>query len=165
MKQLIHSLAATALLGLTVALNTASAGTEHSEVSMKRTLPVTAEALWEQVGGFFALADWHPAIASSGAEAGGRHRRIVLGDGTEFLEVLISYDVNHYRYRYRILDPTPLPFKNYTGTLHIDPEGEQSTIVWSARYEPVGEPEEVRRMLKGLFEAGFENLARQYGGQ
>ena len=43
-----------------------------SNVSMEINLPVSADELWEAIGNFGKLSEWHPAIETSELEAGGK---------------------------------------------------------------------------------------------
>ncbi|GEM_PF-174905 len=135
---------------------------ERAMARVHRDIATAAEPLWQRMGGFFALADWHPAIRASTMAADGRQRRITLNDGAEFVETLMTYDLRRYRYRYRVEDPNPLPFTDYVGTVRVIPLGSTSRVVWSATYRPTGDAGKVQETLRGLFAAGLDELVTEH---
>ena len=57
---------------------------------VKVTMPfsVPASDIWDKIGNFNALPDWHPAVERSELEEGGTLRRLHLVGGGEILEKL-----------------------------------------------------------------------------
>ena len=86
---------------------------------VKVTMPfsVPASDIWDKIGNFNALPDWHPAVERSELEEGGTLRRLHLVGGGEILEKLERSD-DGKSYTYSIVEG-PLPVMNYTSTLLV----------------------------------------------
>jgi uncharacterized protein YndB with AHSA1/START domain len=138
-----------------------------AKVSLSTTLPVPARTVWDAIGGFNSLAKWHPAVARSEESKEGTVtvRRLTLHGGGSIVERLDAKDDRKRTYTYSILEG-PLPVAGYTATLHVeeDKDGKSCTVQWSSAFEPAGasEPEAVK-VIRGIYEAGFENLRRMFG--
>jgi len=134
------------------------------QVSMKNSLPVEPEKLWDTIGGFNALPDWHPAVESSTLEEGGTVRRLALVGGGEIVERLEKKNDEEYTYSYSI-ESSPLPVANYTGTLsiHSDDDG-GSEVRWSSSFEAEGASgPDAEKIIEGIYQAGFDNLKKMFG--
>ena len=113
-----------------------------------------AGEVWERIGGFGGVGEWHPmlaAVTSAGEEVGSL-RRTRMMDGATSIERLIDRAPDQRFYRYRIIS-TALPVRNYVGELRVDDNGDgTSTVVFSARFEPTladfRTVEEIRSYLK-----------------
>lgn len=79
-----------------------------TKVNMKTQVPVSADKLWELIGQFNGLPNWHPAIEKSELEEDGKVRRLTLVGGGSIVERLERVDDNEHLYRYSILE-SPLP--------------------------------------------------------
>ena len=110
------------------------------KVAMEDKLAIPLEEVWKLIGGFNALPDWHPAVAKSTLEDGGRVRKLDLVGGGSITERLESFDENEKTYSYSIV-AGPLPVANYKATLKVrkDPNcalcGENPTITGLIDYE------------------------------
>jgi len=133
-----------------------------TEVSLSRRVPAPADDVWELVGDFFKLADWHPAVTSSEPESGQQTRRLTLGDGSQIVEELVSNDDGSRTYTYSIVHPGPLPVKNYQGTIHVEADGEEAVVTWSGSFDPVGEAETAQQALQDVYAAGLDNLRKLF---
>jgi hypothetical protein len=138
-----------------------------AKVSLSTTLPVPARTVWDAIGGFNSLAKWHPAVAKSeeGKEGTATVRRLTLHGGGSIVERLDGKDDRKRTYTYSILEG-PLPVAGYSATLHVEEnkDGKSCTVQWSSAFEPAGasEPEAVK-VIRGIYEAGFDNLRRMFG--
>ena len=138
-----------------------------AKVSLSTTLPVPARTVWDAIGGFNSLARWHPAVAKSeeSKEGAATVRRLTLRGGGEIVERLESKDDRARTYTYSIV-AGPLPVKGYSARLHVEAsqDGTSCTVEWSSTFEPAGasEPEAVK-VIRGIYEAGFESLRRMFG--
>jgi hypothetical protein len=138
-----------------------------TNVSLSTTLPVPARTVWDAIGGFNSLAKWHPAVAKSeeAKEGSATVRRLTLHGGGSIVERLEGKDDRERTYTYSILEG-PLPVTGYTATPHVaeNKDGKSCTVEWSSAFEPAGasEPEAVK-VIRGIYEAGFENLRRMFG--
>ena len=135
-----------------------------SDVNVSTVVPVTADQIWKMIGGFHALSAWHPAIETSELEAGGRIRRLKLVGGGEIVEKLERFDDSAHTYTYSILEG-PLPVRNYTATIKVSPVDDGGAkLEWSSNFEPAGLPEnDAVAAIRGVYEAGFENLKKLLG--
>ncbi|WP_225803864.1 SRPBCC family protein [Streptomyces sp. NK15101] len=103
-------------------------------------LPATPDAVWEVIGDFGALADWHPHVPPSALEDGGAPDapgtvRVFTVDGRAVArERLLDRDAAARSYRYALLDPVPLPVHAYVATLAVHPHPDGAEVRWSASY-------------------------------
>lgn len=136
-------------------------------VNLSTTLPVPARTVWEAIGGFNSLAQWHPAVAKSeeAKEGAATVRRLTLHGGGSIVERLEGKDDQRRTYSYSIVQG-PLPVTAYKATLHVEEnkDGKSCQVEWSSSFEPAGasEPEAVK-VIRGIYEAGFDNLRRMFG--
>ena len=116
-----------ALLAL-VALFAFSAAAEAIEVKKRREAPGTPAAVWEVVGGFCAIKNWHPAVAECEeiTEGDDVFRILTLQDGGKIKERLT--DKGDTSYSYEIVE-SPLPVKNYKATLKVGEDDELTADV------------------------------------
>ena len=130
------------------------------KVTSETILPVSPSEIWRMIGEFNALAQWHPGVAKSVLEEGGKIRRLSLVGGGEIVELLESHDDGGKTYSYSIVE-SPLPVKNYHATLKVEQNAEgRSQITWSSDFDPVGSSEEALKTIQGMYQAGFDNLKK-----
>ena len=139
-----------------------------AKVSSATELPVPAKTVWDVIGNFNALPDWHPAVQKSEIkkEDGSTLRKLSLLGGGTIEEKLEQIDDKERLYTYSILSG-PLPVSNYTATLRVrdSADGEGCTVEWSSEFEAKGAPEGAAvQAISGIYEAGFENLKKMFGG-
>lgn len=139
-----------------------------AKVTSSTELPVSAPTVWAVIGNFNALPDWHPAVEKSELkkEGGSTLRTLSLTGGGTIEEKLEQIDDGARRYTYSILSG-PLPVSNYTATLTVREAGggKGCTVEWSSEFEPKGAPEgDAVAAVRGIYEAGFENLKKMFGG-
>lgn len=132
-----------------------------SEVSMSVKLNASADEVWGLIGEYNALPDWHPMIAKSSLEDGGKVRRLEAGDGAVILERLEQME--DYSCTYTITE-SPLPISGYRATLSVRAEGACCIVEWGSQFTPDGASEEdVTGMIRGLYRAGLDALAKRFG--
>lgn len=139
-----------------------------AKVRVSTTLQVPAQAVWNMIGGFNALARGHPAVTSSEEETenGARVTRLTLQGGGTVIERLERHDDKERTYSYSILE-SPLPVAGYTARLHVREaaDGHSCMVEWSSEFDPSSAPEsEAGKMIRGVYEAAFENLRKLFGG-
>lgn len=138
-----------------------------AKVSLSTTLPVPARTVWDAIGGFNSLAKWHPAVAKSEEvkEGAATIRRLTLHGGGSIIDRLEGKDDKKRTYSYSIV-AGPLPVAAYKATLHVEEnkDGKSCKVEWSSAFEPSGasEPEAVK-VIRGIYEAGFESLRKMFG--
>lgn len=135
------------------------------KITETATIPLDAETLWKDVGGFDSVGDWHPMLESAQmfGNGAGATRVAHAQSGEDQIERLDALDRRRRLYRYT-MERTSLPVCDYTGEFRIERVGKASRIVWSARFEltPDGDGrtiESIRRFLH----AGTESLKSRYG--
>ena len=135
-----------------------------TEVSVSNHYPVCAEKLWEMIGGFNALPQWHPGVVKSELEEGGSVRRLSLSGGGEIVERLTKMSDDQYGYSYSIVD-SPLPVKDYSATLKLEDDGKGGCkVTWSGNFAAAGVPEnDAMKAVEGMYRAGFDNLRKMFG--
>lgn len=117
--------------------------------------------LWAQFGGWCALKDWHPAVASceESTEDGAKVRVLTLKDGGKIKEKLLDEKPNFYRYE--ILE-SPLPVKNYQAQFALTPDDDDEdeiNFAWSATFDANGKTnKEAHDVIDGIFKAGLDNI-------
>ena len=135
-----------------------------TKVSLTTKLAAPADKVWTLIGGFNALPEWLPPVTASKLDAGGRVRRLDLAGGGSVTEKLETFDDKKRAYSYAITDG-PLPVANYVATIKVSEDGEGSKIEWSSEFSPAGASEtEARKVIEGVYQAGFENLKKMFGG-
>ncbi len=139
-----------------------------AKVSMKVNLGVPADQVWELIGSFNALPDWHPAVEKSEIEGEGHGsvRTLHLAGGGTIRERLEQIDEEGKVYSYSILS-SPLPVMNYTSTLrlHEEEDGSGCAVEWESDFQPAGMPEtDAVEVIRGVYQAGFDNLKKMFGG-
>ena len=139
-----------------------------SKVSLSTQLPVPARTVWDTIGGFNALAKWHPAIAKSEETKKGSAtiRTLTLHGGGAIVEQLDSKDDKSRTYSYSILEG-PLPVAKYHATLKVSENagGQGCTVEWSSEFEAAGAPaSEAEKVIRGIYEAGFNTRRKMFGG-
>ncbi len=137
-----------------------------TKVSMSLNLGVSADKVWDLIGGFNALPDWHPAIEKSEIEGEGKGsvRTLHLAGGGTITERLEQLDDEGKHYSYAILS-SPLPVADYKGTIRLQDDGDGCKVVWESEFQPAGAPEgDAIDVIRGIYQAGFDNLKKMYGG-
>jgi len=137
------------------------------KVSMTTELPAAAKQVWDTVGGFNQLPDWHPAVEKSEEheENGVTVRTLTLVGGGTIVERLDKHDPASRTYEYSILSG-PLPVANYTSTVKVT-EGKDGacSVEWSSDFEASGAPEnDAVATIQGVYQAGLDNLKKMFGG-
>ena len=130
------------------------------------TIAVDPQTLWDEIGAFGSVGDWHPLLDSVEVfgQGAGAMRIAHAKKGAAQAERLQSLDPERHLYRYT-MEETSMPVCDYTGEFRIDSAGDTaSLVVWSARFELTSEGdgrtvESVRHFLR----AGTENLRHRFG--
>ena len=139
-----------------------------SKVSTSTKLPVSADMVWNTIGGFASISGWHPGIEKSveTKEKGRTERTLTLAGGVgTVVERLETHDDDARTYSYSIVSG-PIPVADYEATIKVIPEGASScTVEWTSDFEPKGIPEpDAVAAIRQVYEAGFENLRKMFGG-
>ena len=121
-------------------------------------LPIPAADVWQRIGGFSALADWHPGVLSSPLLPGNpARRRVTLADGAEIIEHCTARDEAARSYHYTLVSG-PLPVQDYSAALTVRETGVfDCRVDWSAGFRPQAGADgaALADRLCGVFSAGL----------
>lgn len=138
-----------------------------SRVSESAKLYLPAERVWQTVGPFTGIADWHPAVlrCDSGSQGIETERRLDLGDPQPLVERLQAHDDAQMAYCYTTTDG-PLPVGQMKAELRVKPDDATScTVEWSAELEQGDEAEGAAiAAVRDFFRRGLEHLRFSLGG-
>lgn len=138
-----------------------------TSVNTSTKLNVSADTVWNMIGQFGTVAKWHPAIEKSEQrnEDGATVRELSLTGGGTIVERLEESNDGDRFYTYSIVSG-PIPVTNYTATIKVKPnDGNSCTVEWGSEFDPAGVGEdEAAGIIRGIYEAGFDNLKSMFGG-
>jgi len=147
--------------GLAVIVATGSA---HAITVKKRTeAPGLPPEIWQAVGDFCAIKDWHPAVASCEETKDGdvTFRTLTLKDGGKIKEKLTGTEDTAYTYE---IVESPLPVKNYKSRLwlEVDDEPDRSVIFWQSDFDPADgkTEEEAKKVITGILADGVKGIKK-----
>jgi len=133
-----------------------------SEAKVVKSVAAPADAVWAQLGDFSGIeAGGGIDSVSFEGEGVGMTRTIVMG-GRPVVERLEAHDAGERTFTYAIInEDSPLPFSNYSATVRIiDNEDDTCTVDWTGSFEPRGvEEAEAINMATGIY-AGAIKRAR-----
>ncbi len=140
-------------------LSASSAYAEDYAITSTVTVDADASAVWQVVGDFCDIDDWHPSIVSCALEArdGAVHRQLTLGDGAPVLEQLVSATAGE-SYTYKIIE-APLPITDYLATLSISGQS-PATITWAGTFK--SDVPDMKGALQGLYDGGLAAISAQF---
>ena len=127
-------------------------------------IPVSADKVWQLVGGFNALPDWLPFIVKSESTEGGRVRHLTTAEGGTVVERLQTFDNVARTYTYSILE-SPFPVSAYLATLQVEALTESSAkVTWSGVFTPVAGTTDaaVEELFAGVYKGGLEALRANF---
>jgi len=121
--------------------------------------PFAAVKIWNDDSG----VRWR---ANAAALEWGRSAELRDADWRSLVERLEAIDNKARSYSYTIVEG-PLPVARYRSTLHVSEkaDGRGCTVEWSSDFEPSGASEsDAVKAIRGVYEAGFDNLRKMFGG-
>jgi hypothetical protein len=140
-----------------------------AKVQASGIIPGLVDEVWAVVGDFGGIAQWLPPLASSGLASGATGRQVgdvrqcTIDNGPSLTENQTARSDADYTYSYAILE-SPLPLKDYQSTITLQDKGGQTMMEWSATFDPdPGKEEELAGMVKGIYQAGIDNLIKRFG--
>ena len=137
------------------------------KVTMSTPVAMNADALWQAMGSFAAIGQWHPMMekVESQGEQKGSLRTLQLIGGAKLVERLEEISPRERLYRYSIIE-SPLPITNYVSEIRVKDNGDgTSTVEWSSDFEvnsTTGATDVVKTMQE-VYQAGRDNLTKLYG--
>jgi len=136
------------------------------ELTMSVELGSPADTVWNLVGNFNGLPDWHPRVKASVLHPlpGGVGRRVTIegavGGRRELHERLVSHDYPRREYVYTII-AGPTPRRDYVGRLRVLPKGAERCVVeFHGQYQaaPGVSDAEATERLRAFYGVAFDNL-------
>jgi Polyketide cyclase / dehydrase and lipid transport len=126
---------------------------------------IDADTLWQRVGNFGSIAQWHPHLSrmTVSDEPAGQVRLLYLKTGGEQLERLQAIDAAHHTYRYRI-ERASLPVRDYIGEFRIEAADTQmSRVVWEADFTLADEHDDrTVAAVRSFLREGVASIERKY---
>ncbi|MDP3736519.1 MAG: SRPBCC family protein [Hyphomonadaceae bacterium] len=149
------------------ALSAVAAPSPRASLSRSVDVQGSPSAVWEKIGRFCAIKDWHPAIGAC-TEDGKTPptRTLVTKDGAAtFIELQTARSDTGHFYSYTFTS-APVPVTNYSSTFKVAAkEGGMSTITWSSVYAPnTGHEADAMTALTGIYESGLESIKTRLSG-
>ncbi len=136
------------------------------KVTMSTPVAMNADALWQAIGSFASIGDWHPMFerVEAQGENKGSMRTIQLVGGARIVERLEEISPTERLYRYSITQ-SPLPISNYVSEIRVKDNGDgTSTVEWSSDFGVTTSNEnDVVKTIQEVYQAGLDNLNRMYG--
>jgi polyketide cyclase/dehydrase/lipid transport protein len=139
------------------------------EFSRSAVIAATPDKVWDVVGDFNGLSEWHPFVPPSTIEGGGDAntpgavRSFAIDGEVLSREELIAHDASAHRLEYKLIQ-APLPITDYHATFEVRPHPDGSEVVWSASYagadEVVATVEEI--FAEGTYGAGLAALRERF---
>jgi uncharacterized protein YndB with AHSA1/START domain len=135
--------------------------------------------VWAAIKDFDSLNSWHPAFAKDEIIKGtnnqpGAVRQLTVKDGPTFTEQLLRFSPKTLSYRYKIIDPSPLPIRLYESTIAVTAgPGGTTVVTWSGRFKrknvsatpPEAESDDgVTKFITGVYRGGLDNLKKMLEG-
>ena len=135
--------------------------------------------VWKTIKDFDSLNSWHPAFAKDEIIKGknnkpGAVRQLTVKDGPTFTEELLGFTPSTHSYRYKILDPSPLPMRGYFSTISVAAGADGVTVVtWKGKFKrknvsdnpPDAESDAgVTKFITGVYRGGLDNLKKMIEG-
>lgn len=136
------------------------------KVTMSTPVAMNADSLWQAIGSFAAIGEWHPMMekVEADGENKGSTRRLQLVGGAQILERLEEVSPTERLYRYSIIR-SPLPISDYVSEIRVKDNGDgTSTVEWTSDFSVNNANEsDVVKTLQSVYQAGLDNLQKMYG--
>ena len=118
------------------------------------------DQVWQAIGDFCSIAEWHPAIArcAAGEQNGATLRTLTTVDGAVLVERRVQHSEEGMSYSYQIVE-SPLPVADYEATLAVMDSAGGALITWSGEFAAAGAADaEARAVIEDLYAAGLAAL-------
>jgi Polyketide cyclase / dehydrase and lipid transport len=134
-----------------------------THVQVQGEIGASADAVWAVVGDFGGLVRALGGPVELEGEGIGQLRTITFGSHA-VVERLEELDQDAKRITYVILQPGPLPVRDYRATMQLEPSGDGScTLTWFSDFEPQGASEEdAVKAVRGVYDGGIAGLQRHF---
>lgn len=133
------------------------------EVSKSIDVAAPPAKVWQTIGDFCGIGDWHPAVekCASAKKDGKSVRTLSLKGGGTIVEEQLARDEGQMSYSYTILQ-SPLPVSDYESTIRVSPSGSGSKVSWNGTFKAKGAPDSVAEdAIGGIYDAGLKSIAEK----
>ena len=133
------------------------------EVTRSADIAAPPAKVWQTIGEFCGIGDWHPAIEKCALsdKDGMKVRTLSLKGGGTIKEEQVSRDDKVMSYTYTILE-SPLPVSDYKSTLSVAPAGSGSKVTWTGSFEAKGATAaEAKTVIDGIYVKGLAGIVDQ----
>ena len=131
------------------------------------TLNASAKDVWAILGDFGGIKVGGPITSfEMEGEGVGAVRTIGMG-GAKVVERLEAFDAAEMSLKYTIInDDCPLPVSNYSSTINVTDNNDNScTVAWVGTFEPKGAAEEqAAEIVRGVYAGGIAGARKATGG-
>lgn len=140
-------------------VSASSAFAEDFSITSSITVAADSATVWQAVGDFCDVDDWHPGIMNCVLEArdSAVHRLLTLGDGAPVLEQLVSSEPGQ-SYSYKIIE-APLPITDYVSTFSVT-LGNPTTVTWEGTFK--SDVAEMEGAIQGLYDGGLGAISERF---
>lgn len=144
------------------------AATPAFALEATKTVDVAAspEKVWQTIGNFCGIGDWHPAVAKCvpGEKNGKPTRTLTLKGGGTILEEQTARSDSTMEYSYTILE-SPLPVKDYHSTISVAKKGSGSVLTWRGTFQANGASDaDATKAIQGIYDSGLAAIAAKAKG-
>ncbi len=127
-----------------------------------------ADAVWALIGDLRNMAIMEGMVERLEVDGDGEGatRRLILPGGGVVTEAIERYDNAARSYGYRIVDPGPLPFSDYTGAAYVMPISNGACrLVWEASATPLVDADAVRAAIQGNIDHVLRVVSARFGSE
>lgn len=133
------------------------------EVNKSTVVNAPVSKVWEKIGGWCAIKDWHPAVVEckESKEGDDMRRTLTLDGGGEIVELLKGTTDDSYSY---IIESSPLPVANYKSTISVAADGDDKTkVTWVGNFDAKDKPdEEAENTITGVYDGGLSSIMKMF---
>lgn len=147
------------LIGAGIVLATTAGAAAAIEVSETVTISGTPEEVWNRIGEFCAVADWHDAVetCTQSTEGAETVRSLDLVGGGTLVEVRTDEGSTSYSYR---IESGPLPVADYVSTLSATAADAGTELTWTGTFDAAGATDaEAEAAIRGIYRSGLDSIA------
>ena len=138
----------------------------HAVVSESTRVYTPADRVWNWMGGFLAIAQWHPRVLSCRQSRAGTQKLRELDVAAEepLVERLEQHNDAEMSYQYTVVQG-PLPVKDAEGRIWVHADTAwTSTVNWELRFTPKGDRADAVAAVRDYVRAGLESLRFSLAG-
>ena len=136
-----------------------------AEAKVVKKVGASADAVWAALSDFAGIKPGGPieAVRYEG-EGVGMIRHLTMGGG-QVVERLEEHDATRRTFTYAIInDDCPLPFSNYSATVNITDDGDDTcTVDWTGTFDAVGDEEAAIGTATGIYAGAIKGARMALG--